>query len=323
VGELAYARELYYRKSARTPAGRVVLVLLVAPLAAALIGALYAGLVFNVVRLHQILYVFGAAVVLLLAFSFGVAGATAGILRWLRVTSRIPTYAASVCAALSAWYASWVVWELLVLRRLGTAPAMVKFAIPPVVWLIARAINSVGTMSYGDRPVNGAQLWFIWAVEAAAVLFVGSWFPPRWLRSQALCESCGEWCKYREGFLSIGYGDEAALRAALENKDLAAVEALGAADMDAPHRFRLDLQQCQACGQSHLLSVHRIDVLGYTNSGQKKRARLLVDRLWLAPEQAAELKAIKDRLWPPIAEVAEAVDSDEAEEADSPVTRAE
>ena len=48
-----------------------------------------------------------------------------------------------------------------------------------------------------------------------------------------------------------------------------------------------------------------------------------MDRLWLAPEQAAELKAIKDRLWPPIAEVAEAVDSDEAEEADSSVTRAE
>ena len=310
MAELGYARELYYRHSNRTPPGRVVLALALTVPAAALIGALYAVLAYNIPRLRDMFVVVGAAVALLAAFAFSVAGVTAWLLRLAKVRTVAPAAWVSVCAAGAAWYGSWLAWEWLVLRRLGYDPPLIKLLIPTTTWYVARMINETGTLAYGSprKPINGALLWAVWAVEAAAVWFVASIFPPRWNRGAALCDACGAWCDYRQGFLSVGYGDEQELRAGLENKDLSTLESLGAADMDAPRRLRVDLQQCRKCDQSYLLSVFRIDSSILETGHRSEKATLVVDRLWLDPAQAQSLREIKDRLWPPIAEVAEAGD---------------
>src|SRR5688572_9549935 len=249
--------------------------------AAALVGAVYGVLVCQIPRLRDMLLVLGGAAVLLAAFAFGVAGTTTGVLRWTRVRTRATAYVIAVCAALVAWWGACVAWEYVVLRRLGYSPPLVKLMLPPITWDVARMLNEVGTLSYRNKPLRGNVLWILWGVEAAAVLVVGIRFPPRWLSKQAVCEYCGGWCRYKEGFLSIDYGDEDLLRAALENKDLGALEELGPADMDAGRRFRLDLQSCPGCEHAHLLSAFRIDVFEKPQDGRRRQtATLIVDRLW-------------------------------------------
>jgi hypothetical protein len=67
--------------------------------------------------------------------------------------------------------------------------------------------------------------------------------------------------------------------------------------MSAPRRLRVDLQNCPACDAMHLLSVNRIEV-SYNRQGQRSdKARNLIDRLWLDPEQAKSVEEIKDRLY--------------------------
>jgi hypothetical protein len=322
VGELSYARELYYRSSARTPAWRVVLALLLTCAGGALVGTLYAIASRQVIRLADMFLVTGAAVALLVGFAFLAAGLTAGLLRWTRVVTAGPTYWISLCAAGAAWYGSWVAWELLVLGRMGIHLPLVKLLIPSNAWSLARFINEVGTISVGSprRPINGAELWAIWATEAVVMWGVAAWFPPRWVRGTALCHSCGKWCHYRQGFLSVGYTDPAGFRAALENKDLSAVEALGPADMSGPRRIRLDLQSCKGCDQSHLLSAFVVESRLQSTGLRSDKAKRFIDRLWLDAEQVKELQEIKLRLWPPIAGVAGLDDA--ADDAEPPAAEA-
>ena len=206
------------------------------------------------------------------------------------------------------------------LRRFGFDPPLVKLLIPSTAWNVARLINDAGTLAYGSprKPINGALLWTIWAVEGAAVWTVASWVPPRWIGNAAVCGACAAWCPYKQGFLSVGYGDEAALRAALENKDLSALEALGPADTDAPRRLRFDLQHCPQCDYAHLLSVFRIDASTLESGHRSEKATRVIDRLWLDASQAHALREIKDRLWPPIAEVAVGVDAEDENGSEAP-----
>jgi hypothetical protein len=317
VGELSYARDLYYRSSARTPAWRILLALVLTGVGGALVGVLYAIASRYVINLHDMFLVIGAAVAVLVGFAFLAAGLTAGLLRWMKVVTAAPTYWLSLCAAGAAWYASWVAWEYVVLHRAGIGLPLVKLLIPSNAWFVARFINESGTISVGSprRPINGAELWAIWAVEAVVLWVVPAWFPPRWVRGTALCHACGRWCNYRQGFLSVGYAEPADVRAALENKDFAAVEALGPADMNGPRRIRLDLQSCSGCDQSHLLSGFVVESKILSTGHRSDKAKRFLDRLWLDAEQAKELREIKHRLWPPIAEVAE-VDDDEEDEED-------
>jgi hypothetical protein len=51
--------------------------------------------------------------------------------------------------------------------------------------------------------------------------------------------------------------------------------------------------------------VFRIDVFENLQDGRRRQtATRVIDRLWLDPAQAQEVKEIKARLWPPIAEMA-------------------
>ena len=310
--ELSYARELYYRGSGRVPLGRLAVAALAVTAAAAGAGAVYAVIIANVARLGDMLYVAAAAPLVLAAFAFGAGGATGGILKRARVHNPLLWWVVAVWGALCAWYVSWVVWEFIVLRRFGLdVPFLRLLTSPRGDWYVALLINRVGTVAFGrgDTPLAGSLLWVLWAIEAAAVLGVASWLPFKMLRLLAFCEGSGRWCVYRQGQLSVGYGagdngDVGDLRGRLEQKDLSVLEEYGKADMDAPRRFRIDLQHCPGCGQTHLMSVFLIRVTEYTNGRTKDKARRVIDRLWLDPAQAEQVNGFKNRLWPPIAAVA-------------------
>jgi len=299
--QLDYARTLYYRHSGKTPLVRLLTALLTITPVVAAAGALYAVLAANLPILSIDKIVVVAAILLMMGFAFGVGGLTGKMLLWARVRNMAMVWAVAVWGAVLAWYVAWVVWEWYILRRWDYDPELLfLFMHPRGVWQVALAINHVGTITMGDREdgIKGPVLWLLWAIEAGVVLGAATLVPYRMTRGLAFCESCQRWCRRREGILSVGpAADEDRLRARLALKDLSALEELGPADMSAPRRLRVDLQNCPACDAMHLLSVCRMDV-SYNRQGQRSdKVRVLVDRLWLDPEQAKTVEEIKERVY--------------------------
>jgi hypothetical protein len=298
--QLDYARTLYYRHSGKTPVARLLAALLTITPVAAAAGAVYALIAANLPILSIDKLVVIAAMALMAGFAFGVGGLTGKMLLWARVRNMAMVWAVAAWGAALAWYVAWVVWEWYILRRWDYHPEMLfMFTHPRGVWYVAVAINKVGTVSTGDRgdAIKGPVLWILWAIEAGVVLGAATLVPYRMTRGLAFCEACQRWCRKREGILSVGPApDEDRLRARLALKDLSALEELGPADMSAARRLRVDLQNCPACDAMHLLSVGRIDV-GVKDGKRVERHRLIVDRLWLDPEQAQAVQQMKDRIY--------------------------
>jgi hypothetical protein len=297
--QLDYARTLYYRHSGKTPVVRLLTALLTITPAVAVAGAVYAIVATYLPMLGVDKLVIIAAIALMAGFAFGVGGLTGKMLLWARVRNMAMVWAVAIWAALLAWYVAWVVWEWYILRRWEYDPSLpYMFAHPYGVWRVAVAINGVGTVVMGQREdaIKGPVLWILWAIEAGVVLGAATLVPFRMIRHLAFCESCQRWCRNRQGILSVGPGDEDRLRARLALKDLSALEELGPADMSAPRRLRVDLQNCPACDQMHLVSVSRIEV-GVKDGKRVEKARPVIDRLWLDPEQAHAVEEIKERLY--------------------------
>jgi hypothetical protein len=328
---LDYARTLYYRHSGKTPVVRLLTALLTITPAVALAGAVYAIVATYLPMLSIDKLVLLAAAALMAGFAFGVGGLTGKMLLWARVRNLAMVWAVAIWAALFAWYVAWVVWEWQILRRWEYDPELLfMFTHPRGVWQVALAINDVGTVIMGHREdaIKGPILWILWAIEAGVVLGAATWVPYRMVRHLAFCEACQRWCRNREGILSVGPGDEERLRARLALKDLSALEELGPADLSASRRLRVDLQNCPACEQMHLLSVSRVEA-HYKDGKRVEKAKLVVDRLWLDPEQARTVEEIKGRVYAvasdrsdaavpvaPPAPLAEAVASDDVNDSE-------
>ena len=301
--QLDSVRTLYYRNSGRTPIGRLALALLTVLPLAAVAGAVYALIVIYLPMLRFVKIVLILAALAMAGFAFGVGGLTGRMLMWARVRNLAMVWLVAALAAVVSWYVAWVTWEWHLFTNAEPDVPKAQFLLalltkPMGVWFLANRINEVGTFGIGrgDDMIKGPFLWLLWLVEAAVILGVATVVPYRMLRRQAFCESCQRWCRNREGILSVGPGDEDRLRARLALKDLSALEELGAADMNAPRRLRVDLQNCPACDQMHLLSVSRIDV-GIKDGKPVEKVRPIVDRLWLDPEQARTVEEIKERLY--------------------------
>jgi hypothetical protein len=315
-------RTLYYRNSGKTPIVRLLLALLTITPAVAIAATIYALLTSHLPALSFAKLVIIAAGCLMAGFAFGVGALTGRMLMWARVRNLAMVWAVALWAAFFAWYVSWVVWEWHTLGRMGfEAPLARLLTHPRGVWFVARGINQFGTFGMGssDDAIKGPMLWFLWFVEAAVVLGVATIVPYRMVRGLAFCETCQKWGRRREGILSVGPAeDEERLRARLALKDLSALEELGPANMSAPRRLRVDLQNCESCAQMHLLSVYRIEV-SYPKGQRTEKARLLVDRLWLDPEQAEAVQQIKEGLYArPPGQTASLIDPPQGEAAEEP-----
>lgn len=299
------AQPLYNRNSGRTPVGRLLLALLTILPAVAIAGALYSIIssYLPMLRFAKLVLILDA--LLMAGFAFGVGALTARLLLWARVRNLGMVWLVAALAAVAAWYVAWVTWEWhLFIRSEDDIPRFALFSglltHPRAVWHFATRINTVGTFGIGsgDDMIRGPFLWVLWFIEAAAVLGVATVVPYRMIRGRAFCEACQQWGRIREGILSVGpTGDEDRFRARLALKDLSALEELGAANMSAPRRLRVDLQRCPTCDNMHLLSVYRMEVT-YDGQGRRKdKARNLIDHLWLDPSQAKAVEEIKGRIY--------------------------
>lgn len=316
--QLASGGDLYYRHSGRTPIVRL-LAALVAVLPAALVMAvIYGAAAVYLPKVGYVKLVLILAALLVIGFGFGVGGVTGYMLKWARVRSIAAVAVVSLLAAALAYYVSWVTWETLILRREDVEILPLRLlARPDGVWYLATMINQTGTIVFGsaETPINGGALWALWLVEAAIVLGVGSQVPVRMLRHLAYCEPCERWCDRQQAAVSVGYGDEATLRSRLERKDLAVLQELGQADLNAANRFRIDLDNCPQCRNTHLLSVFRVDVT-YQKGNRQEKAVRVVDRLRISPAEAQWVRDLRERLWAPQDAVAqtEPEESEEEEE---------
>ena len=318
--QLAYGvGDLYYRHSGRTPIVRLLAALTAVLPAAVVMAVVYGAAVVYLPKVGYVKLVLILAVLLVIGFGFGVGGVTGYMLKWARVRSIAAVAVVSLLAAALAYYVSWVTWETLILGREGVeVPPLRLLARPDAVWGVATMINHTGTIVFGteETPIKGPLLWVLWVVEAGVVVGIGSQVPVRMLRHLAYCEPCERWCGRHQGVLSVGYGDEAALRSRLERKDLAVLQELGHADVDAARRFRVDLDNCPQCQDTHLLSVFRVDVT-YQKGNRQEKAVRVIDRLRLSPAEAQWVRDTRERLWAPqeaIAETESPSDEDEEEE---------
>ena len=315
---LGYAdTDLYYRHSGRTPVVRLLAALAAVLPAAVIMAVIYGAAAVYLPKVGYVKLVLILAGLLVFGFGFGVGGLTGFMLKWARVRSIVAVACVSLLAAVLAYYVSWVTWETLILRREDVEVLPLRLLVrPDGVWFLANMINQTGTIVFGstETPIRGPVLWLLWAVEAAIVVGIASQVPVRMLRHLAYCEPCERWCDRHQGVLSFRYGDEAALRSRLERKDLAVLQELGQADMDAAQRFRVDLDNCPQCQHTHLLSVFRVDVT-YQKGNRQEKAVRIIDRLRLTPEEAQWVRDARERLWAP-PEAATQPEQEEAEEDD-------
>jgi hypothetical protein len=306
---------LYYRHSGRTPIVRLLAALAAVVPAALVMAVIYGAAAVYLPKVGYVKLVLILAAFLVIGFGFGVGGVTGYMLKWARVRSIVAVALVSVLAAALAYYVSWVTWETLVLRREGVEVLPLRLlARPDGVWYLATMINETGTIVFGteETPIRGPVLWVLWVVEAAVVLGIGSQVPVRMLRHLAYCEPCDRWCDRHQAAVSVGYGDESALRSRLERKDLAVLQELGQPDLDGPHRFRVDLDNCPHCQDTHLLSVFRVDVT-YRKGNRQEKAVRLIDRLRVSPAEAQWVRDLRDRQWAPQEPAGETEQEEEGE----------
>lgn len=302
--QLDYVQPVYYRHSGRTPIVRLLVALVTILPVVALAGAVYAIIDIYLPMLRFAKLVLVLAMGLMAGFAFGVGALTGKMLMWARVRNLAMVWVVAALAALVAWYVAWVTWEWHLFTQYEPQIPKARFLLallirPRGVWLLATEINRVGTFGIGsgDDLIRGPFLWVLWAIEAAVVLGAATWVPVRMVRGRAFCERCQKWGRIRQGVLSVGpTADEDRLRARLALKDLSALEELGPADISAPRRLRVDLQNCPSCDTMHLLSVYRVDVT-YPKGQRTEKVKNLIDRLWLAPEQAKEIEEMKERVY--------------------------
>ena len=311
-------RDLYYCHSGRTPLVRLLAALAAVIPAAVVMAVIYGAAAVYLPKVGYVKLVLILAALLVFGFGFGVGGLTGVMLKWARVRSIAVVAVVSLLAAVLAYYVSWVTWETLILAREDVEVLPLRLlARPDGVWYLATMINETGTIVFGstETPIRGPVLWVLWAVEAAIVVGIASQVPVRMLRHLVYCEPCERWCNHYQAAVSVGYGDETALRQRLERHDLAVLQELGQPDLNAPHRFRIDLDNCPTCQNTHLLSVFRVDVT-YQKGNRQEKAVRLIDRLRISEAEAQWVRGLRDRLWAPEEALAqpEAQRSEEEEE---------
>ena len=282
---LNYDVDRYYRHTGRAPFVGTTIATLAAWAAVVLIGVAYAYVQLHVKLVDVLSFLFVAAFAAAMAFS------VYGVLRWAKVRNMAVTALVAISAALLGWYVSWVAWEHALLRQGGVQASPIRLAErPDAVWYLAKSINEEGTFAIRKRTVKGTELWVAWAVEA--IVFIGATIaiPVIKLRDMAFCESCGRWCYRSDGVIRVALGDEAMLRQQLEAKDFSYLRTGGPIDPDTALHWRADLYHCAGCPDTHLLTISRV-AISYYNGQRQEKAKKVVDRLWLSPAEAAEVRA--------------------------------
>ena len=310
---LGYSEVRYYRHTGKAPVIGSTLAAVGAWIAVILLGTAYA---------YADLYVKVAdiaSILILMAFGGAMGFAVYAVLKWGRVRNMLIAGIIAVTAGVLAWYASWVMWEYALFAQSASAPPVSEMAADPhAIWRVAVAINREGTFTLNDRPVNGVELWLGWACEGLILIGFTAGIPLALMRDLAFCENCRIWTRRQKGIYRVNHGDEDVLREHMENKNFDHLAKLGLSDAATPVHLRVDLHACPRCDQTNLLSVNRITI-GYSQGNRRESVKKVVDRLWIDPQQAADVRAVPQQILAamaiPAAETSEAPTAEPSSEA--------
>ncbi len=101
--------------------------------------------------------------------------------------------------SLMGLYFAWVAWCVVAMNAsTGTnfghmISGIISLALDPTSLIkMIQSINTFGVWGFGENPVTGTFLWIIWAIEAIAILFIGSRIPIS-TSKEPFCEVNNKW----------------------------------------------------------------------------------------------------------------------------------
>jgi hypothetical protein len=127
------------------------------------------------------------------------------------------------------------------------------------------------------------MLWIIWALEALIILLTSAGIAVAFVSRRPFCERCMHWCDECHDVLFAPTLTAPAFKDLLESGTLSDLAKLTPATTKQPH-FRLDLHTCTGCRGLNTLSLIQ---------QFPKDIRTIVDKLLVAPEQAAVIRDLE------------------------------
>jgi hypothetical protein len=220
-----------------------------------------------------------------LAFGALIGAASGVAMCWGKLRNKPLAAAVGFAASFFGLYVSWVAWVLHLIYPSVWLSYPVRAAMHPGgLWQAARAVNTVGTWSYGGgTPEHGTILWIIWIGEALLILAAGTLVAVALLQRHPFCEQCGEWCTERRRLYFAPSLTAAQFKTQLESQSVAGLEKLTAGNKKQAN-FRVDLHSCGVCHGLNTLSL----VQNFPHD-----IKTVVDKLLVTPEQASVIRNIE------------------------------
>jgi hypothetical protein len=220
-------------------------------------------------------------------FFFGalIGVATGFGLYWGKVRNKPAAAITGAATGAFALYISWIAWLMHLQFPARWIFNVSRVALHPVrVWHVMGVVNGIGTWSYGKGdPEKGTMLWIIWALEALIILLTSTGIAVAIITRKPFCERCMQWCSDSYKLLFAPTLAASAFKSMLESGSVSELAKLTPASSKQPH-FRVDLHTCGACRGLNTVSL---------TQQFPKDIKTLVDKLLVAPEQAAVIRDLE------------------------------
>jgi hypothetical protein len=222
---------------------------------------------------------------------------------WGKVRNNLLAAMVGAIGGTIALYISWGVWIFAVLGRSDEVTSPITLlAHPRFMWRVILWINSHGTWGWKEssssdtvQMVTGAELWAIWACEAAVIIGFGIFLAYWLVNLKPFCEGCGQWCKKMGNIFfampapqlqSPDWREQMAdPKQLLENKQFAFLEKVSRfRKPGTPGAYAIHLYSCTQCGMLHTVSLTMIP------QQRKGTHATLVNKLLLTAPEAESVR---------------------------------
>lgn len=279
------AARSYYSPSGKFWPPGLALAALAAPIAAAVVGIVYA---------YAIIYIpIGGWITFLLAIGagFGMGALSGTLIRAGKIRNAALSHFVGALAGFAGFYVSWAVWTSLLLQRGGVPElGLAYFATRPgEMWETIQGINAVGPWEMEGMTPTGGFLWFLWSLEALMIL--GPAIAMVTFMDGPFCENCGVWCETDEELgrtaQEAGNGE---LQSAAEDGNWNYYRALAPASSET-YFIKVSCESCPSCGETNVLKTARVTASVDDNGNRQENADTIFEGLIIGSGDKAELRA--------------------------------
>lgn len=276
----------FYRHSGKTSLLGIILIGIMGCIGVPILGLLYGVLM----RVIPFIYINGF---LVLGYVFVVGSILAYIAKYGKIRNMILLGLTAFFIGLLADYAGWVGW-LTVMA--GSPLFLIEFFLPTDIIYFITQVAKEGAWTISGTTPTGGILYFLWFLEAFAVVGGIVYVTVTDLAKTPFCEDSDRWADKRTqigAFTPISNMSQ--FRQEIKQGNLSAFNSLKPSRPEDRHFTTLVLYECEHCRNFFVLNVE--DVRLVTNSKGKTEAKVkrVLSNLMLTPFQLAGLK----RLAPP------------------------